>query len=397
MSDQPKFSILLPTRNRSHLAQHAIRSVLGQSEKDFELVISDNSSNDETAKVVKGFSDHRIRYFRTDHVLGMPDNFENAFSHSAGEWITLLPDDCVLSSRCLATIEDALAICPSKLVVWDWWHYYPSSAPEPLRRNQYVRRPFDGLVRFEDSRSTLRDLYALRHGKTLPKPYQSCAHRSLFEVLRNRLGRVFQPPAPDYTFLTGVLAFTDRFTFVDLPMMLSNAGDTTPHASPEAFRRFLDELGEAGKGGWMPIKIPLVHPGTILVESICRIQKELPELREFELDLERYLVDFRHQLAIYAEQQYPIEFERAQYETFFAKQSVRTRLRVSLAYTRFRARLLARKQAKRVVLRVPILGRLLEFSSGSAIVRGVDEGFFDIKEAMRHLEKSFAPRLLPRA
>ena len=385
-----KFSILLPTRNRSHVVGHAIRSVLGQSVPDLELVISDNSSNDETAKLVRTFADPRIRYFRTERVLGMPDNFENAASKSTGDWITLLPDDCVLSSRCLEISERTLASHPSKVVVWDWWHFYPESAADPARRVQYIRRPFDGAIRYESAHDTLRDLFAMQHGKTLPKPYQSLVHRSLVDTLRTRLGRVFPPPAPDYTFLTAVLAMTDRYTFVDLPLMLSSAGDTTPHASPEAFGRFLAELDEAKKGGWGPIKIPIIHPGTILVESICRVQAELPELAEFRLDLENYLVDFKRQLAIYTEQKYPVEFEWSKYEEFVSRLPLTTRVRVAVRSARDRVRKATRRRAKQLVLKAKLLERFVTYASGSSVVRGEREGFANISEAMVHLERSFA-------
>jgi hypothetical protein len=391
VNQTPKFSVLLPTRNRSHVVHHAIKSVLDQTRPDLELIISDNSSNDDTLKVVQGINDERIKYHRTDRVLAMPDNFDNALAHSRGEWITLLPDDCVLSTRALEIVEAVTAACPTKLVVWDWWHFYPSNTTDPARRLQYIRRPFDNKVRYQRSRDTLRDLFRLTHGKNLPKPYQSCVHRSLIEALRRRVGRAFPPPAPDYTFLTGILAVTDEYAFLDLPMMLSNAADTTPHASPEAFKRFLDELNDAKKGGWMPIKIPIIHPGTILVESICRMQAELPELSEFPLDLENFLVDFKHQLAMYDRQKYPVELERVKFEEFLAQQPIRTRIRVNVAYARLFTRQQAKTQAKRIILKTPLLERLAGLASHNVVVRGEREGFQDINQAMRHLERSFGP------
>ena len=59
MMRAPLFSIVIPTYNRSELVQGAVRSVLGQTFADFEVVVSDNCSQDDTRDVVARFADHR--------------------------------------------------------------------------------------------------------------------------------------------------------------------------------------------------------------------------------------------------------------------------------------------------------------------------------------------------
>src|SRR5687767_7523259 len=58
----PVVSVVLPTYNRAPLLGRAIRSVLGQSYTDFELIVVDDGSTDGTSGVVAGFRDKRIRY-----------------------------------------------------------------------------------------------------------------------------------------------------------------------------------------------------------------------------------------------------------------------------------------------------------------------------------------------
>ena len=90
----PEVSIGLVTYNRSHIIKRAIESILNQSYKDFELIISDDNSKDETEKIVKGFmnQDSRIRYIKQTNV-GMTQNFLEVLKQATTEYFTWLCDD----------------------------------------------------------------------------------------------------------------------------------------------------------------------------------------------------------------------------------------------------------------------------------------------------------------
>ncbi|MBV8859321.1 MAG: glycosyltransferase [Acidobacteria bacterium] len=59
---EPFVSVVIPTYNRARLLGRAIRSVLAQSYCDFEVIVVDDGSTDETAGVVESFGDRRVRY-----------------------------------------------------------------------------------------------------------------------------------------------------------------------------------------------------------------------------------------------------------------------------------------------------------------------------------------------
>ncbi|MCA9109881.1 MAG: glycosyltransferase family 2 protein, partial [Planctomycetaceae bacterium] len=87
-TDRPRFSIVMPTRNRACLFRSALQSALAQTCGDFEVVISNNQSSDNTNEVARTFDDPRVRYFETDQTLPMSRNWEFALSNARGEYVT---------------------------------------------------------------------------------------------------------------------------------------------------------------------------------------------------------------------------------------------------------------------------------------------------------------------
>ena len=67
MEYKPKISVIMPTYNRAYTIQNAIRSVIDQSFKDWELIIVDDGSTDGTKRIVESFANPRIRYFQLPH------------------------------------------------------------------------------------------------------------------------------------------------------------------------------------------------------------------------------------------------------------------------------------------------------------------------------------------
>ena len=89
----PTISIILPTYNRAHLISRAIESVLRQSYTDFELIIIDDASDDNTEEVVRSFQDSRIEYVRLDENKGSPAARNTGIKMARGEYIAFQDSD----------------------------------------------------------------------------------------------------------------------------------------------------------------------------------------------------------------------------------------------------------------------------------------------------------------
>ncbi|MEA5533689.1 glycosyltransferase family 2 protein [Crocosphaera sp. XPORK-15E] len=97
----PKVTVCIPTYNRSHFLIYAVNSVLNQTYKDFELIICDDASPDDTPQVVEGFNDERIRYIRHPKNIGRSRNMRSGFEASQGEYFIKFDDDDALTPEFL--------------------------------------------------------------------------------------------------------------------------------------------------------------------------------------------------------------------------------------------------------------------------------------------------------
>ena len=93
MSMEPKFTIIIPTRERADVLYYCLKSACAQDYPNLEIQVSDNFSQDNTEEIVKQFSDNRIRYINTGKRVSMSHNWEFAISHVNEGWITILGDD----------------------------------------------------------------------------------------------------------------------------------------------------------------------------------------------------------------------------------------------------------------------------------------------------------------
>lgn len=104
MPNSIEFSIIIPTYNRASLLSETIRSVLRQTEENFELIIVDDGSTDNTKQVVNLFTDHRIKYI-------YQENKERSAARNLGmriakaAWICFLDSDDEMKDEHLEVLK----------------------------------------------------------------------------------------------------------------------------------------------------------------------------------------------------------------------------------------------------------------------------------------------------
>ena len=152
------FSIVLPTLNRADYIYFAIQSVLNQTFGDFELIISDNSSTDNTEQVIRGFTDKRISYVKTEKTLPMYESWEFALGQASGEYITFLGDDDAHSTIYLESLKKVIDEHNVKIVSCRMADYYYQNS-DNYKSESLTTHPFSNKLLIYDSRQLIKDIY----------------------------------------------------------------------------------------------------------------------------------------------------------------------------------------------------------------------------------------------
>ena len=88
-----KVSINILTKNRALLLKQALLSIAGQSFTDFEVIVVNDGSTDETGQVLQGYKDARIQVIAHQKSVGITKSRQEALVASSGEYIAILDDD----------------------------------------------------------------------------------------------------------------------------------------------------------------------------------------------------------------------------------------------------------------------------------------------------------------
>jgi len=101
-------SILLPTRNRLEYLKMAVDSVRRQDVDDWEIVISDNCSDEDVAGYVASLGDGRIIFARQDSPVPVTENWNAALALSSGDYVVMLGDDDALMPGYLSRMAETV-------------------------------------------------------------------------------------------------------------------------------------------------------------------------------------------------------------------------------------------------------------------------------------------------
>ncbi len=147
-------SVYMPTRNRCKLLGAAVNSVLKQDFQDFELVIVDDASSDETPQFLAALAnkDTRVRFVRNEQLQGAPASRNTAIREAVGTFVTGLDDDDEFEAQRLSAF-------------FDFWNVFARCATTSCLFSQDVFTNQGTEVGFSSKRGTVQfsDLFDANH------------------------------------------------------------------------------------------------------------------------------------------------------------------------------------------------------------------------------------------
>ena len=190
-SGPPRISVVIPTRNRAELLPRAVGSVLAQTWTDFELLIVDDHSTDETPAVTARFADGRIRSFRHERNSGQSKALNTGIEHARGEYVAFLDDDDEwLPGKLAAQVALLDAAPPAVGLVYCWREELDETTGRRIGTTRFTMRgdifehalalhlpvsPSSWLVRRSTARSVGGFDEALRRAKDVDFMSRICA------------------------------------------------------------------------------------------------------------------------------------------------------------------------------------------------------------------------------
>lgn len=151
-----KFSVLIPVFNGASTILETMDSILSQSYENFEIIVQDNDSTDDTPKLVHSFSDPRIKYFKNASNLGYSLNLREGRKNCAGEILFLMSSDDLLLKDALLNTYEAFQADPGVGAVTRPYYWFGENKHTPIRVTCHMNPLQNETVKITDDFSKIR-------------------------------------------------------------------------------------------------------------------------------------------------------------------------------------------------------------------------------------------------
>jgi len=186
-----KFSICMPTYNGSQWIKETIKSILSQSFQDFEIIVSDDCSKDDTVEVIKKLKDKRIKIHQNKVNLGYGKNLQVLRKLAKGDILFLMGQDDILLKDALLKTHNALLLDEDIGVVTRPYYWF----------NEEVRKPVRAIMPYDESKDAVISVFDGK--KEVQKIFESVGQLSGLAYRRKYMNMDFHKetfPAHIYPF-----------------------------------------------------------------------------------------------------------------------------------------------------------------------------------------------------
>jgi len=210
---KPKVSVLIPVYNAAPFLRGTIASVLNQTFSDFELILLNDCSTDESEQVILEFHDKRIRYYKNEHNLGIALSRNKLIEFSKGEYLAFCDADDLMKPQRLEK-QVAYMDCHKDISgVGSYFELFDSKKENLFRRIIL----FFGIIWCQPLHPTIEDLLK---GVVVAQPTEMIRKK---DFIRHHISyKETYAPAEDYEALKEAMFKGLKFANIPEILMLYN-------------------------------------------------------------------------------------------------------------------------------------------------------------------------------
>jgi len=268
----PRFTIVVPTRNRPAELTLTLETLKRLEKADFSILVSDNSDpaivDRNRATVEATLEGLSFSYIRPPKSMNMVDHWNFAVSAAEGDYVGIVTDRLTLVPSTMALVDEVIARTGANCVCYTHTTFDAASGR--------LLKPHAGIVPAIPMRTgdVLAQFASAQLVMNSPRFLNSFCSRRVLEAIAKRHGQVFGGIAPDYSFNFRLLSTIDEYVLLDAPLLvdhspLSSNGMAVTHnrnnsASQDFWARMKVEQRQFLEFG------PIPHEGRLLPNIILR-------------------------------------------------------------------------------------------------------------------------------
>jgi glycosyltransferase involved in cell wall biosynthesis len=289
----PKYTLVVPTLNRAHLLEGTLESLAKLDHDSYEVIISNNSSSDQTEAVAKRWTETnpRFRYVRTNETLAMSDHWEFALGFVEGDYFLYVGDDDSFDRNILKVLDQYIAGDGAEGVYWRQAIYYHQSWFQEQRAGNLYILPYTGRKWVIQAKDAIQQMFDLNIPKTFPLATSFCFKTSLVRSIVEECGVFFVRPYPDYTATMMYLPSITSYLYVDMALsVIGKSADSNAASLMEGPKDRIQQFLREHKGEvypHMPMNYHVIFNGT--AECVTAVQLlRSKELGSYQMDWVQY-------------------------------------------------------------------------------------------------------------
>lgn len=227
IKDNPKVSVIIPLKDRAEYIGPTLRTCMIQDYENFEIIVSDDCSDDNTVEVVRELQkqDIRIKLFDHKQHLGMRDNFEFALNQVTSGYVLALGGDDGLTPGCISRMVEIIKEKKVDLLTWTPAYFsYPHTTEDDRNMIRIPRKKFAGvkMLKSKDLLTKLSKTFAYQIDECPMLYMKGIASINLINKVKSRTkdGTFYYCPTPDGFSGVVLAGEVDSYAFTYEPLSI---------------------------------------------------------------------------------------------------------------------------------------------------------------------------------